>query len=31
MLDVNTLMPAAGARLGEVRFQEWLKQPAMAR
>jgi uncharacterized protein YbjT (DUF2867 family) len=31
MLDVQTLMPAAGARLGEVRFQEWLNQPAMAR
>jgi uncharacterized protein YbjT (DUF2867 family) len=25
MLDVDTLMPAAGARLGDVRFQEWLQ------
>ena len=27
MLDDRTLVPAAGARLGEIRFQEWLKQP----
>jgi uncharacterized protein YbjT (DUF2867 family) len=29
MLDVDTLMPAAGARLGEVRFQEWLSESVM--
>jgi uncharacterized protein YbjT (DUF2867 family) len=31
MLDVRTLMPADGARLGAMRFQEWLNQPAPAR
>src|SRR5687768_5685563 len=30
-LGVRTLMPADGARLGEVRFQEWLNQPALQR
>ena len=30
MLDSRTLMPADGARLGEVRFQEWLRQPVMS-
>lgn len=29
MLGASTLIPAPGARLGEVRFQEWLRQPAM--
>jgi uncharacterized protein YbjT (DUF2867 family) len=28
-LGVRTLMPGDGARLGEVRFQEWLGQPAL--
>ena len=28
ILGVRTLMPETGARLGEVRFQEWLNQPA---
>lgn len=28
MLGAQTLMPADGAKLGEVRFQEWLRQPA---
>lgn len=27
-LSERTLVPAAGARLGEMRFQEWLRQPA---
>ena len=31
ILDARTLMPADGARLGEVRFQEWLQQPTPAR
>jgi len=25
------LIPAGDARLGELRFQEWLNQPAMPR
>lgn len=29
MLGEQTLVPAAGARLGETRFQEWLGQPAL--
>ena len=28
MLGERTLVPADGARLGEIRFQEWLGQPA---
>lgn len=31
LLDVHTLMPAAGARLGEIRFQEWLQAPVLSR
>ena len=31
ILDARTLIPADGARLGEVRFQEWLKQPVPQR
>ena len=30
-LGTRTLMPADGARLGEVRFQEWLNQPVLQR
>ena len=30
-LGMRTLMPADGARLGEVRFQEWLNQPVLQR
>ena len=29
MLSDRTLVPADGARLGEIRFQEWLGQPAL--
>ena len=29
VLGERTLVPADGARLGEIRFQEWLRQPAM--
>ena len=29
VLGQHTLMPAGGARLGEIRFQEWLGQPAL--
>jgi uncharacterized protein YbjT (DUF2867 family) len=29
VLGVRTLVPADGARLGEVRFQEWLGQPVL--
>jgi uncharacterized protein YbjT (DUF2867 family) len=29
MLSERTLVPAEGARLGEIRFQEWLGQPAL--
>ena len=29
MLGQHTLMPADGARLGEIRFQEWLGQPVL--
>ena len=29
MLGERTLVPADGARLGEIRFQEWLGQPAL--
>jgi len=29
ILAQHTLMPADGARLGEIRFQEWLGQPAL--
>jgi uncharacterized protein YbjT (DUF2867 family) len=28
-LDARTLVPADGARLGEIRFQEWLGQPVL--
>jgi uncharacterized protein YbjT (DUF2867 family) len=28
-LSERTLVPAEGARLGEIRFQEWLGQPAL--
>ena len=31
MLDMRTLMPAAGARLGDVRFTEWLNQSTSMR
>jgi uncharacterized protein YbjT (DUF2867 family) len=31
MLNERTLVPADGARLGEVRFQEWLNQPVLQR
>jgi len=31
MLSERTLVPAAGARLGEIRFQEWIGQPAIQR
>jgi uncharacterized protein YbjT (DUF2867 family) len=31
LLGERTLMPADGARLGEVRFQAWLKQPILQR
>jgi len=31
MLSERTLVPADGARLGEVRFQEWLNQPVPQR
>jgi uncharacterized protein YbjT (DUF2867 family) len=30
-LDAHTLMPADGARLGEVRYEEWLNQHALQR
>ena len=30
-LDERTLVPAEGARLGEIRFQEWLGQPVPQR
>jgi hypothetical protein len=29
MLTERTLVPADGARLGEIRFREWLGQPAL--
>ena len=29
VLGERTLVPADGARLGEVRFQDWLGQPAL--
>ena len=29
MLEARTLMPADGAKLGDVRFQEWIGQPAI--
>jgi uncharacterized protein YbjT (DUF2867 family) len=29
ILSQHTLVPAGGAKLGEVRFQEWLGQPAL--
>jgi uncharacterized protein YbjT (DUF2867 family) len=29
MLGARSLMPSDGARLGEIRFQEWLGQPAV--
>jgi hypothetical protein len=29
MLSERTLVPADNARLGEIRFQEWLGQPAL--
>ena len=29
MLGERTLVPADGARLGEIRFQEWLGQPVL--
>ena len=29
MLSERTLVPADGARLGEIRFQEWLGQPVL--
>jgi uncharacterized protein YbjT (DUF2867 family) len=29
MLSERTLVPADGAQLGEIRFQEWLGQPAL--
>jgi uncharacterized protein YbjT (DUF2867 family) len=29
LLSESTLVPAAGARLGEIRFQEWLGQPVL--
>jgi uncharacterized protein YbjT (DUF2867 family) len=28
-LDERSLIPADGARLGEIRFQEWLGQPVL--
>jgi uncharacterized protein YbjT (DUF2867 family) len=31
ILGERTLMPADGARLGEMRFQEWLNQPVLQR
>jgi len=31
MLSERTLVPADGARLGEIRFQEWLNQPVLQR
>jgi uncharacterized protein YbjT (DUF2867 family) len=31
ILGARTLMPDDGARLGEVRFQEWLHQPVLQR
>jgi uncharacterized protein YbjT (DUF2867 family) len=31
MLGERTLVPADGARLGEIRFQEWLNQPMSQR
>jgi uncharacterized protein YbjT (DUF2867 family) len=31
LLGERTLVPAAGARLGEIRFQEWLGQPMLER
>jgi uncharacterized protein YbjT (DUF2867 family) len=31
MLNARTLMPSAGARLGDVRFQEWLTQAGATR
>ena len=31
MLSERTLVPSDGARLGEMRFQEWLVQPALQR
>ena len=30
-LGERTLVPADGARLGEIRFQEWLNQPVPQR
>ena len=29
ILDLHTLVPAASARLGEIRFQDWLGQPVL--
>jgi uncharacterized protein YbjT (DUF2867 family) len=31
LLGERTLVPAEGARLGEIRFQEWLNQPMSQR
>ena len=31
LLSERTLVPADGARLGEIRFQEWLGQPVLQR
>ena len=31
LLSERTLVPADGARLGEIRFQEWLAQPVLQR
>jgi uncharacterized protein YbjT (DUF2867 family) len=30
-LDERSLIPGAGARLGEIRFEEWLNQPVVRR
>ncbi len=31
LLSERTLVPGSGARLGDVRFQEWIEQPQMQR
>ena len=30
-LDERSLIPAGDARLGDIRFQEWLNRPALGR
>jgi uncharacterized protein YbjT (DUF2867 family) len=30
-LDERTLVPGADARLGEIRFEDWLRQPALVK